>query len=261
MTSAGQAAGDAKGLGGTVSNTLGGHTSPTATGPTKPPTSNPADQLGSQFLDPTGYFAQAQASLDKQQAQAKISGADQIAANQRRAATLAALSGRGLGGGFAQALNQGTISGQNAMQNELNQIEGQRQAIYGQEASEAFQNQQNNKNNAFQLGLHTADNTAQTNSLQFSGDKQNALSGLQSLSGMDMDPTGASRAAGSTVAGITNEINSATTSAQLAAAVAHRDRFLAALNSLRAQWKQGKDTSKGSWQDMVNKAEQAGQFK
>lgn len=216
------------------------------------------DQAAGNLLDPTGYYDQAQKSIDKQEVQARRSGADQIAANQRRAATLSALSGRGLGGGFAQALSQGTISGQNAMQNEVNQMEGQRQAIYGQEASEAFSAQQQNKQNAFQLGMTTASNTAEANAQKLTADKQTALGALNDLhAGFDMDPTGKTRAAGSTVQGLVAAVNGAQTAAELTTAKANLDKFKQMLASLKAQYPKasGKD-----WQNIVNSAEKNGYF-
>lgn len=227
-------------------------------GANQPPPPSPVDQLGSQFADPTKYFEDAQAAIGGQEKRAQQTGADQIAALQRRAATLSALSGRGLGGGFASAMTGATVQGVNQLQGEMNKIEAQRQAIFGNEAGQAFTNQQNDKQRAADLAKETAQNNAQEGALDLSGEKSAALSGPSStLKHYDMDPSGATRAAGSTVNRLVTAVNNAKTAADLAAARQALDAFVAKLGQLKAQ---NAGADKGKWQDVVNQAEQAGYF-
>jgi hypothetical protein len=226
--------------------------------PAAAPGPSATDQTAQNWADPTSYYQQANDAITAQEQTAQKFGGDQIAANQRRAATLAALSGRGLGGGFLEGQNQATIEGINNEQQQINAMEQQRQQIYGQEATQSFQNQQQDKQNAFSLETQTAQNNAAAAAQDLGASKQNAASSAQnSLKALGIDPVSGHGPAWATFAPLYNAVNNATTSAQLQAAQAALNAAIAKLNTLKQQNPKAKGMD---WNSIVETADRNGYF-
>jgi hypothetical protein len=120
-------------------------------------TAAPAAPAGT--VDTSGYFKQALDGVDKLDATAKQGASDQLAQGQRRAATLAALSGRGVGQGYLAGNQQAQLNSQNAMTQELAKNEQMRQQIYGTQESQGFQNNQRLSQNQFSNDQRVDQNT------------------------------------------------------------------------------------------------------
>lgn len=208
--------------------------------------------------DPTQYWNQANSAINQQEDTARQFGADQIAANQRRAATLSALSGRGLGEGFLSGQTQATISGINNTNQQINQLEAQRQQIYGTEAGQAFQQGQTQQNNAFNLNMQTAQNTAQANAQQLGSQKQTAAQNAEaSLQASGINVAGMSGPAWNSFKNLIDAVNNAPDAASLQAAQQKLNRAMSNLQALRQQNPKAKGDD---WDKLVKNAEKAGQF-
>lgn len=212
----------------------------------------PADPTATSLKDPASYYQDSLNAVDQKEVTDTSIGNDALAAQQRRQATLSALSGVS-GGGFLAGMNDATIGGVQAMQQQLSQDEQLRAGIYGQEATNAFSNEQRQSQNAFNVEQNTATQQGQADAQNQSNTQQNYLDGVNSsLKGLGIDATGSTGAGWNDAAPLVQAVQNATTPEQFAAAKASLDRYMAKLNALKAQnpGKKGND-----WAGVVKAAQ------